>query len=275
MCPKKCRFAGFTLIELLVVVAIIALLVSILIPALNRARFQARLVVCGTHQRQLGVGFQMYADRDQGLIPRGPDVQNPFQFFYDDDFSSNLIWIGDTGGDPQPKQYNGVGMLLEPRLIQDEVLFCPGDNQSNLDEELPKIVACRRGGANCEDAYGSYTYRQLDHLSERAKAGRIDALGENIVDDQVVQVRSLLLDTNSLGEGPSRHTNHKGEYANVLYIDGSVTRFENEDDALAIPAEAFIDFSKLTFYVDQMLNNADYSYIAAPWKAPRLQILNQ
>ena len=53
---------GFTLIELLVVVSIIALLVSILLPALNRARGAARAVVCSTSLRQLGVGNRMYAE---------------------------------------------------------------------------------------------------------------------------------------------------------------------------------------------------------------------
>ncbi len=62
---------GFTLIELLVVVAIIALLLSILIPAVNRAREQARMVVCGQNVRQLAMAFHMYAVDNKGEMPGG------------------------------------------------------------------------------------------------------------------------------------------------------------------------------------------------------------
>ena len=61
---------GFTLIELLVVVAIIALLISILLPSLSRARAQTRQVVCGTQLKQFGTAFQLYFnDNDDKLFP--------------------------------------------------------------------------------------------------------------------------------------------------------------------------------------------------------------
>ena len=59
---------GFTLIELLVVVSIIALLVSILLPALGKAREQAKTVVCSSRLQQSGVGFAAYA-ADYGFLP--------------------------------------------------------------------------------------------------------------------------------------------------------------------------------------------------------------
>jgi prepilin-type N-terminal cleavage/methylation domain-containing protein len=57
--------SGFTLVELLVVISIIALLVSILMPALGRAREQARSIVCLSNLRQQGVAMAVYnADQD-------------------------------------------------------------------------------------------------------------------------------------------------------------------------------------------------------------------
>ncbi|MCA9303726.1 MAG: prepilin-type N-terminal cleavage/methylation domain-containing protein [Phycisphaerales bacterium] len=57
---------GFTLIELLVVVAIIALLVGIMLPALSSARSAARAVLCSSNQRQLATAWTMYADDHRG-----------------------------------------------------------------------------------------------------------------------------------------------------------------------------------------------------------------
>ncbi len=66
---KKLNKNGFTLIELLVVVAIIAVLVAILLPALRLAREQARCIVCANQQKQLGIAFIMYADDNSGILP--------------------------------------------------------------------------------------------------------------------------------------------------------------------------------------------------------------
>jgi len=62
--------AAFTLIELLVVVAIIALLLSILLPSLNRAREQARQLLCATNLRTMGQASFDYAARNQEWIVR-------------------------------------------------------------------------------------------------------------------------------------------------------------------------------------------------------------
>jgi prepilin-type N-terminal cleavage/methylation domain-containing protein len=62
---------GFTLVELLVVIGIIALLISILLPALNRAREEAKKTVCLTGLRSFGQLLNMYANDNKGRVPLG------------------------------------------------------------------------------------------------------------------------------------------------------------------------------------------------------------
>ncbi|MGA3066244.1 MAG: DUF1559 domain-containing protein [Tepidisphaeraceae bacterium] len=70
---QNSRRYAFTLVELLVVIGIIAILIGIILPALNRARVQAKLVQCQSNMRQWGIGIQNYCDTNLGALPlKGP-----------------------------------------------------------------------------------------------------------------------------------------------------------------------------------------------------------
>src|SRR3974377_967988 len=66
---RSCLRSAFTLIELLVVIAIIAILASLLLPALHQATTKAQGIKCLANLKQLQLGWQMYAAENGDLMP--------------------------------------------------------------------------------------------------------------------------------------------------------------------------------------------------------------
>jgi len=110
------RENAFTLIELLVVIAIIALLVAILIPALGRARSQAKRVVCEAHMKGLGIALRMYVD-DYG----GKTHDSPNQGLWDNAWEQPAV-VQDYG----PNEGNAYwGIAYEPYAKNRKIFRCP------------------------------------------------------------------------------------------------------------------------------------------------------
>lgn len=125
--------AGFTLIEVLVVVAIIALLIAILVPSLNKAREQTKVMICKTRLGQLYRGHAFYAADDKlGQFPHWSwwlfdgAGHNEAQV----DFNREADVYAKTGGVRSPDSRVWVTYGVIYKYIKDpEVYFCPADSK--------------------------------------------------------------------------------------------------------------------------------------------------
>ena len=171
------RKRGFTLVELLVVISIIAVLVSILLPALNKAREAATGAVCLANQHQLGLAWFMYADDNEGWLVGGNNWgwdSRPWNWEYSP--------IPDGAWNTAGYYDNVIGMkegirrgAMFPYTQTVEVYHCPGDKRETIPPQAPNgqpgqrafdSYACA-GGLNGE--HGSLAVKKYEQIRNPAE----------------------------------------------------------------------------------------------------------
>jgi prepilin-type N-terminal cleavage/methylation domain-containing protein/prepilin-type processing-associated H-X9-DG protein len=122
---------GFTLIELLVVISIIGLLIGLSVPALSRARENARRTKCLSNVRQLQIALQLYADSHDGRVPPR-------------DYEAGAVWVD----------------RLEPYYADRKLLCCPTDrgrvDQSYLMNGFIDYFVMNSFRGNWDEFFGVY-----------------------------------------------------------------------------------------------------------------------
>jgi prepilin-type N-terminal cleavage/methylation domain-containing protein/prepilin-type processing-associated H-X9-DG protein len=210
---------GFTLIELLVVIAIIAILASMLLPALARAKGKAEAIKCMSNTKQVMVGWLLYVSDNNDFIPT-KIVANGVDWISDPDSTNALLLV-----DPSQS-------LLGTYVRNPGVYKCPSDKYLHPRFQAPRVLSLSANaylgpnGVTSQNEIPGRTYpdKGFKKTAELVKPGPVNTISildehPDSIDDAVFHSIGGLSAPNAvLRNIPASY--HYGGGANVTFVDG-------------------------------------------------------
>ena len=236
---SRLRPPAFTLVELLVVIGIIALLISILMPALGQAKRKAQAVVCMANVKQIYTAMQMFAQDHKGCLPQPylvgqtsmsspTDPATPTKWPNGTPVAETLAWAqranGFAGHIDLRDDASALWKYLPGEQARTQIMMCPGDNGEALfgharDES--------RWPRNCSYSLNRFLLRQdqaklLLRLGSIKNAARKIMIYEEIApNDSWCIMASSLDDKPTARHGISMRANPRPDPPNKAYLQGS------------------------------------------------------
>jgi prepilin-type processing-associated H-X9-DG protein/prepilin-type N-terminal cleavage/methylation domain-containing protein len=205
---------AFTLLELLTVVAVIAVLSSLLLPAVGRAKSSANQVKCLGNLRQLGLAGQMYWDDNAG---------NAFRWRGGATNNGQIYWFGWLENGPEgERRYDASAGALYPYLSSRGVETCPSFNYLGTNFKSKALAASYGYGYNLALSalpdQAAVNIGKLAHLSDLIFLG--DAAQVNTFQAPASPKNPMLEEFYYLNTTePTAHFRHRGK-ANASFCDG-------------------------------------------------------